>query len=116
MITDKDIEVLAWEMLCELEERGTPEVVLIPAPDPRHDGQMIRAVQNANPGWYQAFCARFETPRPIKMRTIIKRRATINALERIAAGQHINKLDQPYISRLVEFIKLEYSYLKEIPF
>jgi len=28
-------------------------IVLIPAPDPRHDCHMVRAVESENPGWYQ---------------------------------------------------------------
>lgn len=35
---------LEWEFL---------DVILIPAPDPKFEGHMIRAVQNRNPYWYQ---------------------------------------------------------------
>jgi hypothetical protein len=38
-------------LLGELESNRL-EVILVPAPDPKHTGHMIRAVENRNPGWY----------------------------------------------------------------
>ncbi len=35
------------------------EVVLIPAPEPMHEGHMIRAVANKNPEWYRKYFGGF---------------------------------------------------------
>jgi hypothetical protein len=76
------------------------EVVLIPAPDTRHSNHCIRAVQYANPKWYQDFCAMYPTSRARgKLSTIIKRRETISALEKIMQGATTGI----YVERLLEF-------------
>ena len=46
----------AQDMLFELE-RGELKVGLVPAPDERHDGHMIRAAVSHNALWYRQFVA-----------------------------------------------------------
>jgi hypothetical protein len=45
------IKAAAQELLHDLQEYRL-EVVLTPAPDPRHHGHMVRAAVNQNPQWY----------------------------------------------------------------
>lgn len=90
-------------MLLELES-GCLEVVLIPAPDPRHSGHCIRAVQYQNAAWYRKFCSLYPSSRKgFKTRTRIKRAAAIKALERIIAGNTAGI----YAERLLKFIEAE---------
>lgn len=60
-------------------------VVLVPARVERYEGHMIRAVESKNPGWYRELYQ--STP-------YLKRRRTLNSLERIARTQ-----DLPYSDR-----------------
>jgi hypothetical protein len=105
-------------------------VVLVPAPDPRHSGHMIRVAGLQNPRWYQEFCRQYSTRRgtlsgwcdecggyhrrggrhrpgrrPRRMRikhdTLIKRRETLRALTRILEGG----AETVYTERLREFIR-----------
>ena len=77
------------EMLAELASHQLC-VVLVPAPDPRHEGHCVRARADQNPRWYRAFCAAHlasrlrRNPRPD---TLIKRANTLAVLERLAAGR-----------------------------
>jgi hypothetical protein len=91
----------AEEMLFDLQAYEL-EVVLVPAPDPRHSGHKIRVAQNQNARWYQEFCAQYRSNRRgRKWRTRIKRRETIRALENILDG----KTEGLYVERLLEFIR-----------
>lgn len=88
-------------MLWELETNYL-EVVLIPASEQRHSGHCIRAVQNANCGWYKDFCSLFPSGRKgRKIRTRIKRRETVRALKKIIAG----KTEGVYVERLLRLIE-----------
>ena len=44
----------AEQMLVDMETNWL-EVILTPAPDPQHEGHMIRAVANRNPEWYRKY-------------------------------------------------------------
>ncbi len=61
------------------------KVVLVPARVERYEGHMIRAVESKNPSWYRELYQ--ATPH-------LKRRRTLNSLERIARTQ-----DLPYSDR-----------------
>ena len=61
------------------------KVVLVPARVERYEGHMIRAVESKNPEWYRELYR--ATPH-------LKRRRTLNSLERIARTQ-----DLPYCDR-----------------
>lgn len=94
------IEEIANDLLQELLSSRL-EVVLIPAPEQRHSGHCVRAVQEANPEWYQKFCEIYPSNRKgRKIRTKIKRRETIKALEFISKG----KTAGCYGERLISFI------------
>lgn len=82
------------------------EVVLIPAPSPRHSGHCVRVVQEANPRWYQEFCSLYESARRDRIRwrkfkTRIKRRETLRGLSELAGGQCRSQ----YAERLADFIE-----------
>lgn len=110
----------AREMLDELLSNQL-EVVLIPAPDARHSTHFVRGVQSQNCDWYRKFCGQYLSARKdqnAKGRTLIKRKATIIALERIAAAESaakpvkgkgaVTKLKATaYVERLLKFIEFE---------
>ena len=56
-------------------------VTLVPAPHPRFDGHMIRAVECRNPEWYRAFHWSF--------RWRVKRDRVIRALQRVVEFRRI---------------------------
>jgi hypothetical protein len=98
----------AADMLAELEA-SCLEVVLIPSGDPNiaSRGGMIRAVQSANPEWYQDFCSQYSRARRSRKRTpnhdtIIDRRATLAALRRLVDRLEVSGV---YGARLEEFIE-----------
>lgn len=68
-----------------------------------------RAVIQQNAEWYREFCARYESLRPgyKKLRTIIRRQRTIDALEEIASGRSPD--DTVYGSRLKPFLEDVYE-------
>ncbi len=70
------IKMEAKEMYEELK-RNRLEVILVPAPDPKHTGHMIRAVDGQNPSWYQKIFGQDES---------IKRQHSLKALKRISSG------------------------------
>lgn len=119
----------AERMLAELESSRL-EVVLIPSkvPDCAMRGGMIRAVQEANPEWYQDFCSQFTARRRAQCRrcygrcecskeerqrlrwrtrprrlhdTLIKRANTIKGLKELMRGQ----CETIYAQRLTDFIE-----------
>jgi len=87
--------VFGW-MLAELG-RERLEVVLAPAPDPRHSSHKVRAVSNENPWWYKELCNRYPSRSKShrRWRTRIKRRETLNALRRlyVAGGTYSHYAD-----------------------
>lgn len=92
-------------MFAELREARF-EVVLIPAPEPKHTGHQVRALQYANPRWYSEFTNLYRNCRGIgekrmkRPRTYIKKETTLRALEQIGKG----KTEGVYIKRLLHFI------------
>jgi hypothetical protein len=63
-------------MLSELQTQ-TLEVALVPAPEPKHEGHMIRAAISKNPQWYGRLYAQ----------TRCKRKDTVKLFERMASGE-----------------------------
>lgn len=100
-MTEEWIVEMAREMLDELHS-GCLEVVLIPAPDSRHLGHMIRAKQCQNADWYREYAKTRSRPAPIKSRPRVKRERTISALERIIEGRTKGTAEE---DRLLEFMK-----------
>lgn len=107
----------AKEMLDELLANRL-EVVLIPAPDARHSVHFVRVVSSQNCDWYRKFCAQYRSSRKdqnAKGRTLIDRRATIAALERIIRAEkqsavkgRISRLkNTAYVERVLKFIEFE---------
>ena len=101
------IPALAALMLQEMECR---HLVVVLVPDQQYCGygndfRHLRAAEEQNAAWYQEFCGRYESRRRFRGRrfkTLIKRRETLNALRKIAAGRADAT---PYCSRLVEFME-----------
>ena len=100
-IDARDIQAAVVHMLIELESNRL-EVVLVPSGDCSHE-RMSRVAVARNPEWYRALCAEF--PRAgrerRKVRTIIKRRETLSALERIAIA---GKDGSVYCERLWPYV------------
>lgn len=100
-------------MLEQLESNYL-EVVLIPAAEQRHAGHSVRVVQYANCIWYRRFCAMYSSSRKDqnkKGRTLIKRRETIAALNKMIA--HIPS-KSVYVERLFDFMSRENSKAKAV--
>jgi len=77
------------EMLEELESGGL-EVMLSPAPDPRHYEHMVRVAVQTNPRWYKELCRRYPSSRkdnPGGKRTRVKRREILRVLRRLIDGK-----------------------------
>ena len=94
------------------------EVVLIPAPEPKHSGHKIRAKQEGNPAWYSCFVAQYTNCRGIgrkkmkRPRTYIKKEWIVGALKNIIKG----KLPlTPNMERLIRFIEHEKNIMPESP-
>lgn len=82
---------IAKYLLMELEN-GFHEVVLVPAPEKKHSGHTIRALQYANAAWYSEFAGEFCNCRGIgrkrmkRPRTFIDKRRTRSTLQRMING------------------------------
>lgn len=71
----------------ELLERKL-EVVLVPAPEPKHVCHQIRVAVNRPPDWFSAVAQRHKrTRKRMPVPDFIKRANTLKALEAIAAGE-----------------------------
>lgn len=100
--------------LFDLKRGDGLRVCLIPAPDPKHSGHCVRAVESENPRWYQNFCSLYGSNRKAtykKWRTRIKRQATINALEKITGGAF--DPGKIYHERIINFVEKEFESYHE---
>ena len=103
------IQKLARQYLLELESSHL-EVVLIPAPDPRHPTHMVRAVQEQNCRWYRELCEEHPSnghSKKLKFQTKIKRNLVVKALKSLAsmtAAARPDMLMTSYEAMLVEFM------------
>ena len=86
-----------FAMMLEELQSSYPETVKVPS---RHGGY-IRVPVSVNADWYRRFCSKFKSSRRRypKPRTIIKRRDTIAALERLLSGRDHGI----YAERLINF-------------
>lgn len=92
---DEVIALDAKDLLADLRDNPML-VVLLPAPDPRHAGHMIRAVISRPPDWYmEHFYDR-------RGRKTFKRHRFIRALERVAACAPVRGA---YQTDIVKFLK-----------
>ena len=95
-------------MLFELEN-STFEVILIPASEQKHANHCIRVKASGNPSWFSKFAGNYQSitgvgrKRKRKPTTFIKKRATLEALERILSGNYSGI----YAERLISFITRE---------
>jgi hypothetical protein len=100
-MTDQQIKDKAQEMLEELESNRL-EVFLIPdCYDETRNSRRVVISQNA--AWYRQFCAEYPSRRRLKkakIDTIIKRKHTINGLNRVIAGDR----KTIYAKRLIQFM------------
>lgn len=104
-------KALAWHS--ELLERKL-EVVLVPAPEPKHACHQIRVAVNRPPQWFSAVAQRNKRVRKRKaLPDFIKRANTLKALEAIVAGR-VNTL---YAKRWLREIERDLANeLERIPF
>lgn len=85
---NKRLRGKAAELLNELDYKRH-EVVLIPAPEPRHSGHKIRVAQNSNPSWYSRLCSEYQSirgrgrKRYDRPRTFINRIRVVRTLSKI---------------------------------
>lgn len=92
-----DLQVAACCMLDDLD-RCKLHVIKI-----RKDGGWVRLAIESNPDWYRNFCSEYMKRRRKypKIRTLIKRCHTINALRKIANDSDIMT---PYVCRLLPYV------------
>jgi len=84
------------------------DVVLAPAPHPKHPSHRIRIVQSRNPEWYRDLCSRRTSPRKRSRSgrhhdTDIRRRFVLGSLARLSAGRITTNYDLlvlPYVRHL----------------
>lgn len=122
-LPSRDWRVEATHLLEELQSHWL-EVCKI---ESRHGGY-IRVPVSVNAEWYRRFCRKYQSSRHKypKLRTIIRRETTINALRRIMRGD----LSGVYAERLMPFLtevrllqqlaerlpRRKASILEEVPF
>jgi hypothetical protein len=104
MKTPVEYQVAAEELLGELEG-SCLEVVLVPERRRTCEGGMIRVAVSKNATWYRQFCALYASSRVRRNNafdTRIRRRETVRALKRFAAGAAPRGV---YAERLLEVIQ-----------
>jgi len=104
----------AKAMYAELAEHSL-EVILVPAPEPKHCGHCIRVAADRPPQWFSELSGRYlyrkgrQKPRP----SFIKRQESLRALQEIANG-HVRTI---YAQRWYqEVVRLLSDELERIPF
>lgn len=80
-------QVKAVDLIVEMAESYL-DVVLIPAPEPKHCSHSIRAACNRNPKWYR---------NAFSERGYIRRKSLIQAFNRIARGDDL-KYDYDFLA------------------
>jgi hypothetical protein len=88
-------------MLGELQSERL-DVVLVPAPSPRHSMHKVRVVAGRNPSWYRAHCARWPSSRrrlKTSSDTRIRRGDTVRTLEAML-GEGSASVYAPYFLRV----------------
>ena len=99
---DAELRAAAARLAAELAEQRL-EVVLIPAPTPRHPLHQVRVATTRNPEWYRRLCeVRTSRAHPNRGRhdTAIKRQHTLTGLHAIAAGR-----TGPYYDLLLPLVR-----------
>ena len=100
-MTKVELALFAYIMKRDLEENKL-SVVLIPAPDQKFTGHMIRRAETQNPIWYKSLCNDFISERKGgPPRTYIKRGHVLRALDNLIKG----KTGSVYAQRLIPHIK-----------
>jgi hypothetical protein len=89
----------AQELRDELENNGL-EVVLIPAPEPKFSGHMIRAVDSHNPVWYRELYSEYAH---------FRRDRSLNALNRIIDG-----FDRPFVCSPFKYDSIYRELIRDI--
>lgn len=97
----KQHEVFVLDLMIE-EFRSSRLVVVV---GEKTGGRGVRLVESQNCEWYRVFCGLFVRRRRNRLlrraRTIIRRRTTLLALGRLAAG----RVDSVYASRLLPLVR-----------
>ena len=105
-------------LLNDLKQRKL-EVILVPAPEPKHTGHEIRAVANQNPGWYQelygaySFEATYISKKTGRKRRYLRSRVgmqkSLYSLGRIIVKEDKENLFHDALYRELIFDKLYYG-------
>lgn len=88
------------------------EVTLVPSQieEEAKRGAKIRVTVGFNPDWYIAFCEHYMVPKDGRIKTIIKRRNTITALNKMLRTK---KADTAYAHRILNHVPLFIENQKE---
>lgn len=94
-----DLRRKAAALLWELQQHGH-EVIVVPAPRPRHHQHGIRVVITRNPEWYEALLRRH----PLRSRpkqSVLKRCRVVKYLEAVAAGRPVHPATAQWLLTLL---------------
>lgn len=97
---------MAEDMLFDLDAYGGLEVVLVPAPEPKHHGHSIRVCQSQNAPWFRKFTNEYQVCYGREKRArpkFIDKRRVRTALEKIVA----DRARGVYCERLIAWIERE---------
>ena len=96
------VQAVAQDLIHELAAHRL-EVILVPAPNPRHCGHQIRMPVAHNPDWYRTLCQRRSSrahPHRTRPDTAIKRQHVVRGLTAIAVGKR-----GPYYDLLLPLVQ-----------
>ena len=92
------IKQAAKQLLDDMAEHFQ-EVVLLPAPEPRHHGHMIRGAMNQNPTWYSEL---FERESYVRRKTVEMVLERLSRTGTYLEKSHYENLLRPIIDDLIE--------------
>lgn len=95
-------------LLCELESNSL-QVCLAPSKRGINESDQIRVALSRNANWYRAMCAKFQSGRKksrTNFDTLIKRRETLKALNRLIDGRALGTVYEERILAAAKLIKL----------
>jgi hypothetical protein len=83
-------------------------VVVVPAPDPKHQGHKIRVVDEQNPWWYREICSRYPSrskshKKNPQKHTRVKRRNILAVLEKMVSVQRTSSSFEQDILEMAQY-------------
>lgn len=89
---ESDLRRMAAELLLDELEQNRLTVILVPAPQPRHESHFIRVASERNPWWFRSLNTHQE----------VRRDRTLAALTRIVEGKENGGADEKRLQGIIE--------------